>query len=261
MRFMSVVLIAIVALSSLAHANNPYSARRLPNESYLTKINEFKKQFNIWRSRPKDYVTAENAKVKFDQLDEKQVKTWTGSVDFETYFKNIRDERFLKKNPSFPRRLTWLYPDDGCYARAEIASQKSLAYDFSGGSKVFVFGDLTVKTSNSSSGSVSWWYHVAVAYRANDVVYIVDPAINPDQPLRLETWLSTMGDVHQLEVSICNANTYQPESECNPKISAPSNYAYNDIEEFLQLEWQRLQELGRIPHNELGENPPWKRSL
>lgn len=261
MKIVVVFFTFIISISNIVFASSPYSAKRLPNESYLDKVKGLNKRPHLWSRPPSDDDTAYEAATKFDKLDEAKVKPWTGSVDFQTFFRNVRDERFLKKNPAFPRRLTWLYPDDGCYARAEIASQKARTYDFSGGSKIFVFGDLTVKTNNSPNGSVSWWYHVATAYRFNDVTYIIDPAIDPDQPQRLESWLATMGDIHKFEISICNATAYDPGSTCSPMKSTPTEYAFEDIEEFLKLEWSRLEDLGRTPDKELGDEPPWKKNL
>lgn len=268
MKIIALFLVLITPLLSLgesraqstATVDRFYSSKRLPNESYLSKLARFKKGLQVWRSELDDSKDAESEKVSFEKLDESRVQTWNGSVDFETFFKNIRDERFLRKNSNFPRRITWLYPDDGCFARAAIVSQKSKAFDYSGGSKIFAFGDLNVKTNNATFGYVTWWYHVASAYRLQNTVYVIDPSIEPDRPLRLEEWLSSMGDIHQIEVSICNAEAYHPGSPCNPKSSIFIQTASDDIEKFLQPEWDRLEDLGRHPDKELGDEPPWKKT-
>src|SRR5690606_38024642 len=61
--------------------------------------------------------------------------------DLQKAFSYVRDLRFLSDNVNnLMRRSTWLYPDDGCFARSammvgQLASQVQLA-------KIFVFGEL-----------------------------------------------------------------------------------------------------------------------
>jgi hypothetical protein len=167
----------------------------------------------------------------------------------------IRDTKFLNSGSSL-RRLTWLYPDDGCYARASLASYSIVSLPPP--SKIFIFGDLVVKTDNSPNGLVDWWYHVAIAYRVDTEVYIIDPALNPLAPTPIKSWtLQMVRDVRLAKLSICDSGTYDPESDCSGSPSIPQETAYYEGQQFLPYEWSRLEELGRDPSKELGDEPPW----
>lgn len=254
--FVFIILLAGNAFSKPAYK---FSAKRDPAVSYEQKINEFKSVHKLSDQFGRDNESVVDVKLPFDKVDFTKVKPWLGTIDFETFFNEIRDERLMKKESNFPRRLTWLYPDDGCYARADVVSHKARHYDFSGGSKIYAFGNLKVKTLNNPNGYVTWWYHVVTGYKVNDQVYVVDPAISPDAPMRVEDWLGSMGDIHRLKISICDTGAYSPENRCNEKLSRPLEYALINVEDFLSPEWNRVSELGRNPKDELGEKPPWKK--
>ena len=56
--------------------------------------------------------------------------------------------------------IPFAYLEDGCYARAHEVSRLLVKKSVITG-KVFVEGDLRVKTKNSHKGYIEWWYHVA----------------------------------------------------------------------------------------------------
>lgn len=66
-------------------------------------------------------------------------------------FRSLRDARWLTMPGmrDFKRRSSWLYPDDGCFARAALGGQKLESWDYPRPKKLFIFGDLEVKTANS----------------------------------------------------------------------------------------------------------------
>jgi hypothetical protein len=81
--------------------------------------------------------------------------------------------------------ITFLYPDDGCYARAHemcrlmglqgVSSRK--VFNYAGSNN-----DLLVQTKNHPSCSVSWWYHVAPTLRVRKSFpkveeQVIDPAL------------------------------------------------------------------------------------
>ncbi|MFP5518421.1 MAG: protein-glutamine glutaminase family protein [Bdellovibrionia bacterium] len=204
--------------------------------------------------------SAEGQKMPVDQLNVTSVPQIEADV-LNKLFIYLRDSKFLKSK-SQERRATWLYPDDGCYARAGIMSLNTEAITPVAPSKIFVFGDLNVKTPNTMSGWVTWWYHVAIAYNVNGEQYVIDPAIEPTRPLLMLEWLRAMNqDVSKLRVSLCHKDTYDPDSSCDrPRPFEPTDI-YREQNMFLPLEWDRLLDLGRDPEVELGELPPWKAAL
>ncbi|QDK39507.1 protein-glutamine glutaminase family protein [Bdellovibrio sp. NC01] len=205
-------------------------------------------------------TTPERIKKSMEKLNVKELPDAGSLQALTAQFNYVRDTRFLKtEDPNFPRRLTWLFPDDGCYARAEMASQKLIAQKFVEPKKIFVFGDLSAKTDNASSGSVQWWYHVAVIYRVGTTPYVVDPALNPQQPMTLTEWNTAVGgDQTHVEYAICSHDTFDPDGDCTKGRPMSLEQAENEQRGFLQDEWDRLEELHRNPQEELGDNPPWK---
>jgi hypothetical protein len=127
-------------------------------------------------------------------------------------------------------------------------------------SKIFVFGDLTVRTSNSPTGKVSWWYHVAPIIRSEDSnLWVLDPAVHPDAPILLNSWLGAMtNNITSLRMSACSSFTYGPNDSClNSTPATQAGAQADEKENFLGSEWDRQVELHRDPVRVLGKFPPW----
>lgn len=173
-------------------------------------------------------------------------------------FERIRDVRFLEdpEHQGFMRRSSWMYPDDGCFARAALMV-KNLSQRHPRPGKVFIFGNLTLKTPNSPEGEVSWWYHVVPGFRMGKNVMVFDPAIDPYKPLLLEEWVTTMtNDPGSVTLSFCEPDTYVPSSSCRAPTSQ-DNDAHSTQLGYLRDERQRLQSMNRDADRELGDFPPW----
>lgn len=220
------------------------------------------RQFNTTRSIESIFSwgsSAESLKKPMKETDFTVIPDVGSYSDLEREFQYVRDTRFLaSRDPNFPRRMTWLFPDDGCYARAQLAGMKLKEHNFPAPKKVFVFGNLRAKTNNTQSGSVSWWYHVAVSYRVGAQVYILDPAIEPSRPLKLEEWNQAVGGEKSfVKYSVCEMDTFDPGSHCSDPVAATDREALQEQAVFFDQEWNRLVRLKRNPEQELGENPPW----
>jgi hypothetical protein len=152
--------------------------------------------------------------------------------------------------------------------------------------KIFVFGNLQVKTANHPKGEVTWWYHVVPGLRIGEQAFALDPAIEPSNPLTIQEWLGAMlkvssssigsspinaifrptslsGDKSKpfdtLRVAICDENTFSPFDDCNGNgVSLDFDSMVNIQKSFLRSEWQRLVDLKRDAKMELGTLPPWK---
>lgn len=185
---------------------------------------------------------------------------WESVAVMTERFSRLRDHRFMStvNKPGFLRRSSWLYPDDGCFARAALAVRNLVQWNFTAPNKVFAFGNLRVKTANAPGGEVTWWYHVAPLVEVNGEKYVLDPAIEPGGPLKLGEWLARMSErPEDIEVSVCGSGAYTPNDSCAKTTDGVESYAETDQVWFLEQEWQRLLDLQRDPEQELGDNPPW----
>lgn len=194
------------------------------------------------------------------ELRFEDVPLWDGSLAFDSVFRTLRDDRFLWSTGSAndPRRISWLYPDDGCFARAAMSESWLTAHGFSRTRKLFAFGRLAVSTPNSPRGAVYWWYHVVPAVRVGGDVVIVDPAVEPGRPLAFAEWLSRIAsDPDSVRVSLCGTFAYAPASSCLESGEDEESGAWTDEKYYLRAEYRRLVALGRDTDQELGDNPPW----
>jgi hypothetical protein len=194
-----------------------------------------------------------------DNAAKMPVAAWSTADELKEHFEFVRDLRFLEspQQPGFKRRSSWLFPDDGCFARAALAVKNLASRNDLPPNKIFVFGNLNVKTNNSPDGSVSWWYHVAPIIEVQGEKYVLDPALEPKHPLRMMDWLKLMGDPKQMQVAICGSGTYTPNDSCDKTTDGLEKSAGDDQIYYLDAEWDRLLELNRDPHKELGDLPPW----
>lgn len=234
------------------------SAYRYASESY-DKAARRSSKLKKYEPEHLGFSSPQDVKAPLSELDTLKIPRIASVQALESEFKYIRDNRFLKtEDPEFLRRITWLYPDDGCYARAEMVTQLLEKHKFPSPKKLFVFGELQATTRNSPRGVVHWWYHVAVTYRVNDQIYILDPALNSSNIMTLSEWNHAVGgDDTYVEYAICSAETFDTDYDCTHPKKISRESAEREQRTFLGEEWERLKDLGRDPFRELGEHPPW----
>ncbi len=270
MKAKKIYWILALLLASLIQNQRAYSA---PLPSQARKENESYEQ--AWARYWNDYEklnppvsplskTAYSARVPFDHLDLNSAPSWDSlGSDFSSVqeiFENSRDERALIEpgRPDFLRRLSWLYPDDGCFARTALTGQKLESWHYPRPAKLFIFGNLQVRTPNSPRGWVSWWYHVISVIAFQGRTYVFDPAIEPGHPLLVLEWIKQMAtNPKKVSLSLCNGYAYEPGNLCYESTRSAENQALSHQIYFLQKEWNRVLELRRDPKEELGEHPPW----
>jgi hypothetical protein len=192
-----------------------------------------------------------------------KVTMWRSHQDLQHRFEKIRDERFLflKKSPHFPRRISWLYPKDGCFARAALVSRHAFRNYIPIPNKIFAFGNLRVKTPYARRGVVGWWCHVAPMVQVDENKYVLDPSIEATRPLLLNEWLRRMGKPENIKIAICRPGTYSPGDNCIRETDGLELRAMETQKHYLELEEVALRGLGRDPKIELGETPPWQREV
>lgn len=213
-------------------------------------------------SREKDekilLSTALNSAQLFSEKGKfSRAPSWKSLEDLQERFEHIRDDRFLG-HPQSPRRIPWMYPHDGCYARAAMVNRLAFRMYIPIPRKVFAFGNLRVKTKNAKAGVVGWWYHVAPIVEVQGSKYVLDPSIEPKHPLPLKDWLSRMGNPNKIKVSICETGTYTPGDSCTKETDGMELRAERAEETFLKREQESLKKMGRNHARELGDVPPWK---
>lgn len=231
----------ILILTSPAFAG--LSAKRHPTQSAQALINKSGALF---------------AHQASESLDASQIVEWERFEDLEAFFRLTRDERFLKDEKEFNRRITWLYPDDGCFARAALVIQKAQELGLPLPNRVFLYGDLEAYTPNAPGFSVTWWYHTAPIVSVKGQLYVLDAAINPDKPLKIEEWTDRQIRTGlPRTLTFCSPYTYDPRTPCVNAQTDPGSKAQAEIKYFLPREWRRQTELNRDPLEVLGEHPPW----
>lgn len=244
----------ILALST--SSSFALSQKRLLNESFAQSVQRLTK--NI----PKQFIVRENPlnkKVPIHEMDFALVPAVSSHDELMHLFALIRDKRFLY-NPSMPdfsRRITWLYPDDGCFLRAALAGILLEEEHLIRPAKIFIFGDLELSTQYSRKGHVSWWYHVAAVVNYMGSIYVLDPALNNEQPMLLEAWYQRMSLDGNLSGVVCNAYTYDPLDHCYKASAQSDAFIQRDEAAFLDKEWRRIEVLGFDPLAILGDRPPW----
>ncbi len=238
---------------------NLYSAvlqGRGQDDSYLQIISQLK------TSNPKHYLsrnTPLSKRVPIDKVDYSKVPVVNSYAELMAMFRLIRDTRFLqsKQDLAFERRISWLYPDDGCFARAALAGMKLTDLNYIRPFKIFVFGDLSLQTPYAASGAVSWWYHVSLVVSYMGAIFVLDPALDTEKPVLVDDWYSKMGDSSEMKVAVCNPYSYDPIDNCYIATEASDKEAISDQRMYLEKEWKRIKQLGFEPATLLGATPPW----
>jgi hypothetical protein len=220
------------------------SAARQRGVSYLKYVEKTLKVLDT-SPRPRALTAIDSAQV-YGRAVYPEIQSWQNREELQSRFGQLRDKRWLNDpaRRDFLRRSTWLFPDDGCYARAALAVANLLDWNTPAPNKIFAFGDLTARTPNTPYGEVTWWYHVAPVVSVDGVKYVLDPSIDPSRPLTVDEWLVRMSPYpKQLHVAICASGTYGPDNDCADASRQSEGLALSDQGYFLDQEWSRLREL------------------
>ncbi len=196
--------------------------------------------------------------VPLGEIDFSAVPEWT-QEKLDQDFAYLRDTRLLTATTgSLPtRRLSWLYPDDGCWLRAEEMNNHLASHESQRTNKIFIYGELHVVTDNSPFGEVNWWFHVVPVARVGEAVYALDPAIDPRMPLPIADWIARQSTVEAAKLKLCSSFAFWPDSACDQTSHTPPASTDSDMQFYLSREWNRQVQLGRNPIDVLGEHPPW----
>ena len=95
-------------------------------------------------------------------------------------------------NASSATCIPFLYPDDGCWARAHEMAHLMIGAGIDP-TKIWIYGDLRVDTSNSPSCAVRWGWHVAPLLDVVNGTSIDEMVIDPSLfsgPVLLSDWIA-----------------------------------------------------------------------
>lgn len=235
-----------------------HSAYRVPTESFGHSLGRYIKKLRTITPYSSGQGTPIQKKKFYQDLDLSILPEWNDLKQANRFFRLLRDSRFLRNNIEFPRRVSWLYPQDGCWLRAEVGKTFLNQWRAPKLAKVFIFGNLKVTTPNAPKGFVTWWYHVAPSFRIGEKAYIIDPAIEPKGPILLSKWiLKQVPKLEQAKISICHEHTFSPSSQCFQAKKLSFSNTLKGQYKYLNREWNNLITLKRDPKKELGSEPPW----
>jgi hypothetical protein len=265
MKRVSVLLIGILSIGTVYTEPlqaTALSERRFPDETY---------QSALLRNLPTRSLRSGALETEYDRsvfnslttLEEVNISTLpevlSEAVAFEMH-RRLRDTRSWTWNEmqDFPRRLSWLYPEDGCYLRADLMVSKLKEWGYTRPKQAFVLGDLSFE---SLYEKVNWWYHVAPIVRVGTQAYVIDPAIDYQRPLLLKDWVQRISEkTANTQIAVCEAGAISPDDPCN-SVEPTWNSTEREmtLQAFLGSEWSGLEAvLGQSPSGILGDSPPWE---
>ena len=239
------ILFAFVSLQSVAQVPAAVSAVRPANQDWKQTLSLKKLRLTANSALS---VSAANGKWSSVEAIPKWSLTF---LELNNLNKTVRDIRPYK-NPNsrkYLRQAPWLYPLDGCYAKAAHVSDVIQDAGYVAPGKIFAFGNLRVKSKYAESGYAHWSYHVVPGYQFENEVYVIDPLVGENEDgtnsglLTLQDWLARISsNPDNVEVSLCDSNAYDPRSKC----VGGSNYGsyLGHMSYILNDEYENLQNLG-----------------
>lgn len=208
---------------------------------------------------------ANAAAVAFASFQPPAMASWASMEQVNQAFIYARDLKFLDwsapNGTPFPRRSTWLFPDNGCFARSDLMVRNLQKMNYPEMKKVFSFGPgkltkyakLGAMTKNHPLGVVAWRYHTAPVVRLGEEYFVLDPSLSFDKPLPLAEWVALQHKTpDQVRVSFCSMGTYNVGAgACKAATPVKLTTVLNEQIKYLAKEWDRLLVLGRDPYAEL----------
>lgn len=254
--------------------NKSLSAHRDIHEDWKTKIKKTGMKNGSIFDESISWEKVESRNVLLNT-----VTTWPNYKIIKENFEKIRNLRYFddEEYRGFLRRISWLYPDDGCWTRASAVIRdlfgpfNNLISNYPRPSKLFAFGNLCAVTPNSPDGKVTWWYHTAPIVRdaQTNQTFVLDPSVNPYEPLPVEKWMkevssqsgpcsSSHGQVDTF--NICNGYGTGPQDVCHENYLTEAE-SMLEQSSYRHEERARQKELGRDANKVLGDQPPWETKM
>ena len=239
------ILSAFVSLQAAAQLSVAVSAVRPANQDWQQTLSA--KNLRLPANSALS-VTAAHGKWSSIEAIPKWSLTFS---ELENLSKTVRDIRPYK-NPNsrkYLRQAPWLYPLDGCYAKAAHVSDVIQDAGYVAPGKIFAFGNLRVKSKYAEGGYAHWSYHVVPGYQIENEIYVIDPVASENEDgtnsglLTLQQWLTRISrNPENVKVSLCDSNAYDPRRRCIGGLNS-GNYL-GHMSHILNDEYENLQNLG-----------------
>lgn len=249
------LLIGIITLSfitTVSYANNISSAYRPLNEDW--KITSNKHYISTSESTILSTAIAwDMSSLPKQQALLNTITVWPNYQIIQEQFEYLRDNKYLTDpmGIQLKRGIPWRYPLDWCFARAAAAVSLYDNHALPRPAKVFAFGNLQLLSpyGPSPDNVLSFWYHVAPIVRdqSTNQIYVLDPALNFNQPLPLENWLKQLVELssdRQLQVNVCNGYGSTPYAVCSKATREDEKESADKVTKLLPTEWDHLQAKG-----------------
>ena len=212
-------------------------------------------------------MTPRENKTALINVDFNTVPSWSRKEVMEGFYL-VRDHKHLPCSNVVgnKRAIPWLYPENGCFVKAALARRLLALKGYPNIRKLFVFGDFKYKSRWAETGYVSFKFHVAVATRVGDEIYILDPSVEYERPLLLLDWCQKLTSESQnsnIEYSLCNDMTVSHNSECDEvderneigvRKELPHTMEFFAME-YLAKEYENIHQLGLDPKTLLAIKP------
>ncbi|HVH31926.1 MAG TPA: protein-glutamine glutaminase family protein, partial [bacterium] len=151
-----------------------------------------------------------------------------------------------------PPCIPFLYPDDGCWARAHEMCRLMIAAGVTP-RKVWIFGSLYVPTRNNPACHVGWGWHVAPTLCIRHRFFgpseenVIDPSLFP-APVSTLTWKGVQGDPNA-QLKHTDASVYfHPSLPFLPKTDPTYTQTAQDLSFYRLLLKNRSLQFGPPPY-------------
>lgn len=148
---------------------------------------------------------------------------------------------FTVPSPCIP----FLYPDDGCYARAHEMCRLMRLQGIEA-EKIWIFGALHPATSNHPDCAVGWWYHVAPTLLVNTMAgtekRVIDPSLMSG-PASENDWRTRQADP-AATFEYTDQRPFWPHNGGNDDDYSQTNYYLQEKRLLLQ---DRVNDYGALP--------------
>lgn len=123
------------------------------------------------------------------------------------------------------RSIPFLYPDNGCWVRAQRMCELMAETGIVAG-KIWIYGDLQVRTANHQNGIVRWDWHVAPVVRlsGSSQYRVIDPGLSDEKSLSRSEWVRAQGDPNAI-TDITPAGVFKQPEPGNRRAERPGETA------------------------------------
>ena len=146
-------------------------------------------------------------------------------------------------------QIPFNYPDDGCWGRAHEMRRLIIGRNYEC-RKIWIYGRLRVRTSNSPKCEVPWDWHVAPIIRVRSGEGVIEQVVDPslfDNPVSIDAWKGIQSDAGA-RLHRTDSNVFY--RDVSGSLDYDSNYSKTNevLRRFSRLRNLRFAELGLPPY-------------